>query len=337
MRPSVVIESIGCAAPRHRISNDFFETIGLPTSSEWIEQRTGIKSRYSVLSPEMIVGLKEGNLTLEQLRASGSFESIGDFSQRAWQNLLADYKRPISSLDLLICGTSVPDYDIPANACVIADRIGVDAGLSFDVNSACSSFVTDVFVARSLMLSGSVKNAAVFNTERYSTRMNYADRSSCILFGDGAACAYLSLKEPASSGLEIIDGICHSDPKGYSQVIIPDGGYFWQNGAAVQKFAITRTCEVSLELLERNHLSTKDVTYFIGHQANLRMLQSCCERLGFSADQHLFNVDERGNQGAAGAPTVLAENFHRFRKGDLVLVSVVGSGLTWGSLLMAFC
>jgi len=182
------------------------------------------------------------------------------------------------------------------------------------------------------MQTGSTKATAIFNVERYSTRLDFKDRKSCILFGDSAAASILEVSDDAP-GLEVMDTIVHSTPSGFNQVKIPDGGHFDQNGAAVQKFAVTKTLEVTHEILERNKLKIKDITWFIAHQANLRMLTYAAEHLGVPPSRHLYNVDVRGNQGGAGAPTVLSSNWERFKRGDLIVVPVVGSGLTWGAAL----
>ena len=240
--------------------------------------------------------------------------------------------RTVSPVDQVIAGTSVPDWDIPANACAIAAGIGLECA-AFDVNSACSTFVVDLHVARGLLTNEMARTVAVFNPERYTTRLDYTDRASCVLFGDSASAAILETASDAE-GLELVDTVVHSSPAGFEHVKIPDSGCFSQNGHAVQKFAVTRTVQVFHEIVERNGLSQSDVAYFIGHQANYRMLTSACQKNGINESQHLFNVDVRGNQGAAGASSVLSSNWERFRSGDHVVVAVVGSGLTWGAALL---
>ena len=177
------------------------------------------------------------------------------------------------------------------------------------------------------------KTIAVFNAERYSTRLDFTDRSSCMLFGDGATAALIS-SEASRHGLEVLDTIVESSPAGFLSVAIPDGGTFRQNGAAVQRFAVTKTVAVARQMLERHGLAAGDLAYFIGHQANFRMLTSACDKLGITSEQHLHNVEMRGNQCGAGAPAVLSSNWERYRPGDLILVAVVGSGLTWGAALL---
>ena len=330
----IVITSMGHEHPEFEISNTFFEELNIASEAQWVEERTGIKKRFSVLSPETIKKLSCESISPMQLRELGLVPGIDQMVSRSWEQLV---KRRQEQIDpsWVICGTSVPDFYIPANANLIAAKLNL-TGSALDVNTACSSFITNLTVARSLMSSNEKMNsAAIFNVERYTTCLNYNDRRSCVLFGDGSACTVLE-KGRDKRGLKIIDTLVKSNSQGCGYVTIPAGGFFDQNGARVQKFAISKTCEISSEILNRNGLSTSDIDYFVGHQANLRMLVAACSKLEISEDKHLFNVDEFGNQGAAGAPVVLSSNWEKFKPGQLILVSVVGSGLTWGGALMEF-
>jgi len=134
--------------------------------------------------------------------------------------------------------------------------------------------------------------------------------------------------------LEVIDTMVESAPSGWEHIIMPDGKTFYQNGAAVQKFAVTKTIAAAQDILARNHLSTSQAQWYIGHQANYRMLTSAMEKLGVNQDCHLYNVVDKGNQGAAGAPSVLSQNWERYKSGDYIVMAVVGAGLTWGSMLL---
>lgn len=343
--PRVMIQALGHGHPENVIRNEFFDQLDIDSATDWIIDRIGIHQRRSVLSPEDILGLRTGQLTRDDLFRAGRIQTIGFLAEPAWTLLLKraqDLGYPVMP-DLVIAGTSVPDWDIPANACSIASHLGLECA-SFDVNSACSSFVVNLHVARSLIRSGAHHQIAIFNAERYSTRLNYADRSSCVLFGDGAAAALVQTMDSWTPqegvvagglrGFEILDTVVHSTPSGHRHVVIPVGGTFSQNGAVVQKFAVTKTVAVTQELLTKNHLQVSDLDYFVGHQANLRMLVSVAEKLHLRSEQHLYNVDQYGNQGGAGAPAVLSLNWTKFKPGDLVAVSVVGSGLTWGCALL---
>ncbi len=332
MQPTY-LHAMGHFHPETVLPNAFFDTLDIGSEGSWIEERTGIRSRRSVLSEGDILDLRQGRKSLSDLRREGRIMSIADLSSRAWDVLMTRYPDlDVKKIDTLICGTSIPDFDIPANACTIAAKLGWDC-LSFDANSACSSFVLDLHVARQMISTGAQKTMAIFNPERYSLRMDFTDRNSCILFGDGCSAAILS-SEARPGSLRVVDTLLYSDPAGYDLVKVPEGECFSQNGKAVQKFAITRTIEVTEQILARNHLTPKNVTYFTGHQANLRMITSAADRLGIPTERHLHNVAELGNQGSAGAPSVLSMNWDRFEKGDLIALAVVGSGLTWGATLL---
>ncbi len=327
------IHALGHFHPPTILGNEFFDGLDIGSQGDWVEERTGIRERRSVLSHADVLALASGQTTMEGLRAAGRVMSIAEMAEHAWVVLRERYPElEPTHIEALICGTSVPDFDIPANASTISARLGLRC-LSFDANSACSSFVLDLHLARSLIASGAHRKIALFNPERYSLRVNFRDRNSCVLFGDGCSTALVS-SVPRPGSLKVIDTLIMSDPSGYDLVKIPDGEHFSQNGKAVQKFAITKTIEATEQILERNRLTPADVSYFTGHQANLRMVTSAADRLGLSADRHLHNVASLGNQGAAGAPAVLSMNWDLFKKGDLIVLAVVGSGLTWGSALL---
>lgn len=333
MDEQVIITGMGHQYPSTYLDNDFFESLEIGSSAQWVEDRTGIKGRYSVLSLEHIRKLKDQAVSFEELRKDNQIPDLCSLVDASWTTTLERDKCELLP-DILICGTSVPDYQIPAQASLVAKKLGIGPAC-FDVNSACSSFVTNLSVAKGMMQDRRIQSAAIFNVERYTTCLDYSDRRNCVLFGDGSASAILR-KGKSLRGFRVLDTILHSDPSGSELVQIPMNGYFYQNGARVQKFAISRTCEVTEEIVEQNQLKIDDIRYFIGHQANLRMLTSACNKLGLEAEKHLYNVDTHGNQGAAGAPSVLSLNWNRFKDGDIVVVSVVGSGLTWGSALLQF-
>ncbi|MDD9951759.1 MAG: ketoacyl-ACP synthase III [Zetaproteobacteria bacterium] len=331
----MIITGMGFAHPRHQITNTFFEGLGIDASAAWIDARTGILNRYSVLSETQLRRLRRGEETAHTLRQKGEVPTIADLAAQAWNELSG--RQPSFEQytpDLLICGTSVPDTFIPSNASLIADRLGWSS-VVMDCNTACSSFVTNVQIAHGLMAAGAYTEIAIANPERYTLHLDYSDRRSSFLFGDGAALTVCSA-EPNARGLQLVDIIVESDPSGHGLVQIPVHGTFDQNGSRVQKFAIGKTLEVSRKLLAKQDLDVRDIHYFIGHQANLRMLRTACEKLGVSESSHLYNVDTHGNQGGAGAAIVLASHWHRFQPGDLILVAVVGSGLTWGAALFRF-
>lgn len=321
--------------PEYDIPNSFFETLEIDTTAEWITARTGISARRTVLKPETITALRYDHTSIQALHEEEKLPTLATMGVSAWENLNERFPGEASvDTDVVICGTSVGDWEIPAAACPIAGTIGLK-GTAFDTNSACSSFVVDLHVLRGLMAIGAHSRGAVFNVERYSSRLDYKDRASCILFGDGASVATVAAsEEPIPGSLEVVDTVTHSDSSGFDLVGIPMYRMFRQQGSAVQKFAVSRTVEVTKEIMERNELDPENVDYFIGHQANLRMLKSSIAKLGVAEHKHLYNVDTRGNQGGAGAPGVLSQNWEKYKPGDHIIVAVVGSGLTWAAALL---
>lgn len=332
-RPRIVLTGMGHFFPATVLDNKFFDDLDIGSSTEWINERVGIQERRSVLQREDIVRLRRGEVTRAELVAQGRVMTMAEMSRDAWRiaKERAEKGGRTLNVDQVISGTSVPDWDIPANACSIAGALGIEAA-AFDVNSACSSFVVNLHVARGLLEAGAAKTAAIFNAERYTTRVDYTDRSSCVLFGDSAAAAVLETA-PDARGLELIDTVVRSSPAGYEHVRLPEGGTFSQNGQAVQKFAVTKTVAITHEIFERNNIKQDDLAYFIGHQANYRMLTYACQKNGIDENRHLYNVNTRGNQGGSGAPTVLSTHWDRYKPGDYIVVAVVGSGLTWGAAL----
>jgi len=329
------IKGMGHMIPGTVLDNQFFEALEIDTDETWINTRTGIQRRLSVLELQTIKDLRHGRVTIQELHDSKKMPTLAEMGREAWEHLRKRLPSTSNDMtDLVICGTSVGDWEIPAAACAIAGEIGIK-GTAFDTNSACSSFVADLHVARGLLAIEAHKNAAVFNVERYTSRIDYSDRNSSILFGDGATVALLEGSEgPIDDSLEVIDTVMCSDTKGYDLVGIPMYKMFRQNGAAVQKFAVSKTVEVTKQILEKNKINPEEVSFFMGHQANLRMLKSAVSRIGIDESKHLYNVDVRGNQGGAGAPAVLSENWDLYKSGDLIVVAVVGSGLTWGAAIL---
>ena len=333
----VVVTGMGHYFPQTVLDNKFFEELDIDTTESWIEERIGIKERRSVLTRDDIVRLRRGETNFLELKKQGRLMSIVDMSKPAWAMAL---ERALSGsrgevpVDMVYNGTSIPDNDVSPNSCYVADALGLECA-AFDVNSACSTFSLHLHMMKSFMETGRSKKSASFIAERFTTRQNYADRSNSILFGDSSIAAIVEAVSENSDvkGLQILDTFYTSAPSGAKQITMEYGDTFTQNGAPVQKYAITTTVSATKGILERNGLSVKDVKYFISHQANLRMLSSVLTRLGLTEEQHLFNIDHYGNQGASGAPAVMSQNWDKFKTGDIIVVTVVGAGLSWGSVL----
>ena len=327
------IYSMGHYFPENVLENSFFDQLDIGSAADWIKDRVGIEARRSVLTKEIISSLRHGKTDRVALKAAGHIESIASMSEKSWKLAISRAHVVSESIDTVIGGTSVPDDDIPASACVIAAQLGLERVRAFDVNSACSTFVVQSHVMRGLIASGLTAEGSIFCSERYTTRVNYSDRRNSILFGDASITAVVS-STPKPGALKVIDSLVESAPSGWEHIHLPDGMFFHQNGAAVQKFAVTKTIAAAQDILARNHLKVNEAHWFIGHQANYRMLTSAMEKMGVPESRHLFNVVQYGNQGACGAPSVLSQNWDRYQKGDYIVMAVVGAGLTWGSLLL---
>ena len=220
---SCVLSSVGHALPEHFIDNSFFESLNIGSSSSWVQERTGIKSRYSVLSEKYLHQIKNGTSSFLELKNSGIIPSLAELSVKPWQEAMAKlgYSQEDGiSPDIVICGTSISDYDIPANASGICKELGLSS-INMDINTACSSFVTNLTVAQGLFAAfPQYESIALFNIERYSTRLDYNDRGSCVLFGDGATVSILQRNSDFPS-FRVVDSLLHSDPSGCDFVKIP--------------------------------------------------------------------------------------------------------------------
>jgi 3-oxoacyl-[acyl-carrier-protein] synthase-3 len=233
-----------------------------------------------------------------------------------------------ADIGLVLAGGCSPQHTIPAEACTIAAALGIEA-TAYDIGSACSSFAAQMNVLWNTRPAALPNHILVVNVENTTKTVDYRDRGTAVLWGDGASAAVLS---PRNLGkFEVLGTVLHSDPSGWDKVAIPTGFHFRQQGSAVQSFAIRKSGETWKEI---SSLMGSKNPYFIGHQANLLMLSSVCERAHIPANRHLSNVEEFGNCGAAGAPSVLSENWDRFETGDEIGIVVVGSGLTWGGIAL---
>ncbi|NDE14955.1 hypothetical protein EBZ80_08510 [bacterium] len=302
-KTGLFVTAIGHYVPGNILDNNFFDTLNIGSDAQWIVDRVGIQERRSILRPEEIRALRFGETTREDLFEAGRIMTFGQMGAKSWD--LAMERAGLSTADLhadaVIGGTSVPDSDIPSHACYAARDSKLSTGYAYDTNSACSTFAVQLQTMRGAFAIGSAR-----------TWVESAPRGKC---------------------LEVVDTMVESSPEGADTIRMLDGKPFEQDGQAVQKFAILKTVAAAQAIMERNQLRVTDVNWFVGHQANLRMLMSAAQRIGIDPERHLYNVDFHGNQGGAGAPVTISQNWHRYRHGDTIVMSVVGSGLTWGSVL----
>ncbi len=320
------LHGLGHFHPENEITNRFLEDLDIGTTEEWILERVGIRSRRTVLPLDYI------RATLNRdIRAAYEASPYGNARTGALAARMAIGRAGIDPADigLVIAGGSAPDSLTPAEAATIAGELGIDAPC-FDLNSACTSFGMQVTFVSRMDPSHLPGFVLLVNPENLTRSIDYSDRASAVLFGDGSAAAVLSASLP--SRIEVCGCETSTKPSASDKVSIRRTGHFTQDGNAVQGFAIRRTTESLQELRRRGDMNNGGRLLFVGHQANLGMLQSVCARAGIAEGSHWHNVEDFGNTGAAGAPAVLSQHWADLRSGDRVAVALVGAGLTWTSM-----
>lgn len=321
------IHGVGHFHPENRIDNAFLTSLDIGTDDAWIMERVGIRARRTVLALDYIVRTKNEHPADS---ARWSVYTNAETGARAARLAMERAGVGPSQIGLVIAGGCSPQYSIPAEACLVAAELGISAP-AYDITSACSSFAVQLHHLRALRPEALPDYVLVVNVENTTRTVNYADRRSAVLWGDGSSAAVVSGRIPAP--VRVRYSVVHSDPAGWNKVVIPAGGHFIQEGPAVQGFAIRKSVATLHELTA--HLARDRAgMWFIGHQANLMMLNTVCQRAEIEPSRHLFNVDEFGNCGAAGAPGVLSQHWNTLPAQCEIALVVVGSGLTWGGLLI---
>jgi len=321
------ITAVGRYVPPRVVTNDDMAKI-VETNHDWIFSRTGISQRH--------------------LAEPGTPTS--DLASYAARDLLEKRGIGANEIDLIIVGTITPDMFFPSTACIIQDKIGATSAWGFDLSAACSAFVYALSVGAGFIESGAHRKVLVIGADVMSSIIDYQDRSTCVLFGDGAGAVLLEPTEKDEDA-GIIDFMHEVDGSGGQYLNMPAGGslnpsshatidarmhYVHQIGQPIYKFAVLKMEESSRKLLERNELGNEDLDLFIPHQANIRIINAATERLGFSESQVVINIDKYGNTTAGTIPLAIASALDdgRLKKGDLVLLSAVGAGFTVGSVLL---
>lgn len=320
------ISAIEMYVPERKLTNQDLEKM-VDTSNEWILERTGIHNRYIV---------EKG-------------QAASDLGAEAIRRLCRKRGITPEEIDLIIVTTVTPDMFFPATACMIQEKIGARNAWGFDLLGACSGFIFGLTVGEQFIRTGSHEKVVVVGTEVMSSIIDYTDRATCVLFGDGAGAALL---EPAAEGEEgIIDSLTRTDGAGGQYLYMPGGGslnppshetvdkkmhYVHQEGRQVFKFAVTEMADISEKILNKNGKSPKDIKLYVPHQANMRIIKACQQKLGFSDEQVILNIDRYGNTTSATIPICLFEASQegRIRKGDYVVLASFGAGFTWGSILL---
>ena len=322
-----VILGTGSELPEKVITNHDLEKI-VDTSDEWITTRTGIKERRV---------LEEG-------------KGNADMAFRAARRALKDAQMEPTELDAIIMGTVTPDYPFPSSACVLEDMLGARNVFSFDVGAACSGFLNALSVADSFIRTGQINNALVVGSDALSRLLNWQDRGTCILFGDGAGAVVLGASQ---NGSGILSTRLRTDGSYVRTLYVPAGGSLkpatpetvqrnehtiTMNGKEVFKIAVRSMEEISRQALAEADVPVSQVSLVIPHQANRRIIVALAERLGISMDRVMVNVDKYGNTSAASIPVALdeAKRQGRIKSGDIVLLNAFGAGFAWGAAVIKF-
>ena len=326
---SLNLLGLGHFHPANEITNRFLEDLDIGTSDEWILERTGIHSRRTALPLEYIreTRNRDPGAAIEAAEISNA-----QMGARAAEMALARAGVRASDVGMLLAGGCAPNTVTPAEACNIAAELGVEAPC-LDVASACSSFIAGIYML-SLMDPAKLPEIVVLVTaEPMTGTVDFNDRSSAVLWGDGALAAVLSTRERGRASL--LASTLKSDPAGHEKVVIPRTGHFRQEGRTVQTFAIRKASDLYLTTRE-NYKEDDRKFHFVGHQANLRMLESVCRRCDIPEDRHHSNVEFFGNTGGASSGSVISQDWDKWTRLDDICVVGLGAGLTWGSYLLRF-
>ncbi|MHA7128390.1 beta-ketoacyl-ACP synthase III [Algoriphagus namhaensis] len=316
-----MITGIEGYVPEYRLTNKELETL-VDTNDEWILTRTGIRER------RILKGDDQGTSVMGAAAVQGLLEKTGTKPEE---------------IDLIICATVTPDLPFPATANIIADKVGAKNSFSFDLAAACSGFLFALNVGSQFIQSGTHKKVVVVGADKMSSIVDYSDRTTCILFGDGAGAVLL---EPTTEEMGIMDSILKSDGSGEPFLHMKAGGsrrpathetvdkrehFAYQEGATVFKFAVTNMADVSAEVMERNGLQGEDVAWLVPHQANKRIIDATANRMGIGPDKVMMNIERYGNTTAATIPLCLWEYEKQLKKGDNLILAAFGGGFTWGA------
>ncbi len=326
---SLYLHGLGHFHPDSEITNAFLEALDIGTDEAWITERVGIRSRRTVLSLDYIRQTRNADLrgAIEAAQISGP-----EMGERAARMAIARAGISVADIGMVIAGGSAPETLSPADACNIAQRLGLEVP-AFDINSACTSYFVPLHLLLMMQPEKLPRYMLIVTSETLTRTVDYRDRSTAVLWGDGAAAAVVSTQEIGRA--EFVATLLESGPSGNDKVVVPRHGFFRQDGPAVQKFAVKRTSEV-VKRLRAGHADPTRRFGFVGHQANLRMLESVCKLCEIPTDRHFSNVEYFGNTAAAGSPSVISMNWEHWGSSDDLCVAGVGSGLTWAGYILRF-
>ena len=321
---TAAITGVGAYLPDYILDN-FELSKMVDTSDEWIMTRIGIKTRHI-------------------LKGEGLGTSF--LGEHAVRDLLEKTGVDPLDIDMLICATVTPDRFFPSTANLICYRAGLKNAFGFDISAACSGFLFALNTGAQFIMNGTYKKVIVVGADKMSSIIDYEDRNTCPIFGDGAGAVLL---EPNKEGLGVQDAILHSDGGGAQHLYMKAGGsaypstietvtnrwhYVHQEGQAVFKAAVSNMADVAVEVMERNNLAPDDIRFLVPHQANLRIIEATAHRMGLSKDKCMINIDKYGNTTAGTLPICLWDYESRLKKGDNLIMATFGGGYTWGAMYL---
>lgn len=316
------ISAVGHFLPEFKMTNFDLEKL-VDTNDEWIRTRTGISERRILKDPEKATSY------MATLAAKEALDSAGVSPEE---------------VDLIIVATVTPDYIFPATACLVQEKLGAINAFAFDISAACSGFIYALTTGASYIQGGMAKKVLVIGADKMSSILDYSDRTTCILFGDGAGAVLLEVSDDETG---VMDSIHHTEGDTNCGLYQPAGGSLIpashetvdarmhsirQDGRAVFKKATMGMADVSLEIMEKNNLSSDDVTWLVPHQANLRIIDATAKRMGISSEKVMINIDKYGNTTAATIPLCLYDWRDKLNKGDNLVLAAFGGGFTWGAV-----
>lgn len=326
---SLYLHGVGHFHPETVIDNAFLEALDIGTTQEWIMERVGIRTRRTVLSLDYIRHTKNAD---PRAAAEASSYDHAELGARAARLALARAGLTPADIGMTLAGGTAPDFVCPAEACAIAAKLEIDAP-AFDVVSACTSFFVPLHFLSMMDPARMPRFVLIVVPETVTCTVDYRDRGTAVIWGDGAAAAIVSMREPSRA--EILGSMMGSNPRAFEKVMVPRQGFFRQEGPSVQKFAVKTMTSMVKQLQNDFHEPGRSLT-FIGHQANYRMLESVCNACEIAPHRHHHNVADFGNTGAAGSASVLSQRWDSYSPEHDVAMAGVGAGLTWSSCLVRF-
>ncbi|WP_372754840.1 beta-ketoacyl-ACP synthase III [Labilibaculum sp.] len=321
---NAVITGVGAYVPDYVLTNEELSTM-VETTDEWIMTRIGIKERRIL---------------------KGEGKGSSDLGSKAVEDLLKKTNTSPEEVDLLICATVTPDMQFPATANIISDKVGINNAFSFDLNAGCSGFLFALVTASKYIQTGLYKKVVVVGAEKMSSIVDYTDRTTCPIFGDGSAAVML---EPTSEDLGVIDEMLHTQGFGRKHLYQKAGGsckpashetvdarehFIYQEGKHVFKHAVSNMADVSVEMMEKHNITSNELAWLVPHQANNRIIEATAKRMGLAKEKVMINIQKYGNTTSATIPLCLWEWEDQLKKGDKLILSGFGAGFTWGSILV---